>query len=106
MELPLVLSQYFSAVNAQDIAATAECFAPEAVVHDEGEDLQGIDAVTGWIESTTEKYRVTHQVQKFEERNGESIVTSLVSGTFDGSPIELDFHFTINQGKITRLRVE
>jgi hypothetical protein len=46
------------------------------------------------------------QVHHFCENihNG-SIVTAQVAGTFDGSPIQLRFHFTINGDKIAALTI-
>jgi len=37
------------------------------------------------------------------EQNNEMIVT--VTGTFDGSPIQFHYHFTISGNKIAALRV-
>jgi hypothetical protein len=39
-------------------------------------------------------------------KDGEVVLTAEISGTFDGSPIELDFHFTIETDKIACRLVE
>ena len=103
--LPDAIDEYFRAKNAHDTAAIAACFADDAVVHDEGEELRGRTAITKWIEETTAKYKVAVEILKAEEQGREVVVTGLVSGTFDGSPIELQFCFTMVAGKIVGLAV-
>ena len=105
IKLPTVLETYFRAKNAHDIVAMAACFAGDAVVHDEGEELRGSAAIEGWIKSTTEKYRVTAKPVKLDEDNGETIVTALIAGNFDGSPIALRFCFTLEGEKIKSLAI-
>ena len=104
--IPPVIESYFRAKNAHDIAAIAACFHPEAVVQDEGKELRGLDAIRGWVEETTRKYAVTAEITDTREQGGKTIVTALVSGNFDGSPISLDFHFGLREGKISALSVE
>lgn len=103
--LPDAIAAYFQAKNAHDTTAMAACFTDDAVVHDEGEELRGREAITKWIEETTAKYKVAVEVLKVEEQGGEVVVTALISGTFDGSPVELQFCFTMGAGKIVGLAV-
>ncbi len=105
IQLPAVIEEYYQAKNRHDTAAMLACFAEEAVVHDEGEELHGTDAIAGWIEKTTSKYRVTVEPTGAKEQNGETIVTSQVSGNFDGSPIELHYHFVVDNDKIASLAI-
>ena len=105
VSLPDVIDAYFQAKNAHDTATMSACFADDAVVHDEGEKLRGREAITKWIEETTAKYRVAVEVLKAEEQGEEVVVTGLVSGTFEGSPIELQFCFMMDEGKIIELAV-
>ena len=39
------------------------------------------------------------------EKSGETVVTAIISGDFDGSPVPLDFHFTLNEDKIKLLNI-
>jgi ketosteroid isomerase-like protein len=43
--LPDILHRYFAAQNAHDIEALVACFAPDAVVRDEGKDIIGTQAI-------------------------------------------------------------
>ncbi len=103
IQLPTIIEEYYQAKNQHDTASMLACFAESAVVHDEGEELRGTDAIAGWIEETTSKYRVTVEAAGLKEENGETVVTALVSGNFDGSPIELHYHFVVENDKIASL---
>ncbi len=76
------------------------CFSDTATVHDEGEALHGKKAIEGWIVKTIEKYTFQFKPESVQSNDAEFVVTMNVSGTFDGSPITLDYHFVIVSGKI------
>jgi hypothetical protein len=57
--LPDILHRYFAAQNAHDIEAMVACFAPDAVVQDEGKDITGTQAIRAWKIETGAKYRIT-----------------------------------------------
>ena len=103
--LPDIIAAYFRAKNAHDIAAMSACFAENAIVHDEEQELRGIAAIENWMVSTTAKYQDTVDITHFDIQNGETIVTGQVSGNFPGSPIELQFHFILEGNKIVNLKI-
>jgi hypothetical protein len=105
LDLPTPVSNYFKAVNAQDVTAVLSAFADEASVRDEGQDMIGRAAIREWIEDTTRKYRVTLTPIGLSQADERTIVTARVSGTFPGSPIELRYHFTITGDKIARIEI-
>jgi len=39
------------------------------------------------------------------EKNGDTVVTATISGNFDGSPVTLDFYFTMKNQKIATLKI-
>ena len=55
--VPEPIAAYFRAQNAHDVDGMLLAFAPQARVHDEGQDLTGTAAIRAWIEDTTRKYR-------------------------------------------------
>jgi len=103
--LPEPLSEYFKASNAHDTDALVACFDADATVHDEGKDIHGLDAIRAWNEENVRKYQVKIDPTDFKEADGRTIVTAQVAGTFDGSPIELDFSFKISNAKIEALEI-
>jgi hypothetical protein len=51
------------------------------------------------------EYQATLDVTEVTQARDETVVTAQVAGTFDGSPIQLRFHFTINGDKIAALTI-
>jgi ketosteroid isomerase-like protein len=101
-----VIKTYVDASNAHDVQSIVSCFSENAVVRDEGETLHGRNAIEDWITRTIEKYKFQFKPVAFRENNAEVVVAIEVSGTFDGSPITLDYHFTIEGDKILSLTID
>jgi ketosteroid isomerase-like protein len=104
-KLPKIIEAYIEAKNAHDASATLACFSEHAVVHDEAKDLHGKPRIRKWIEETIRKYKDHLRPIRSIEENGVLVLTAEVSGTFDGSPIQLDFHFTVERDKIAALSI-
>jgi ketosteroid isomerase-like protein len=104
-KLPRVLADYFAATNAHDVDAMSSAFAEDATVHDEGRDHRGLAAIRAWMKETIEKY--DYKLEPIESsRNGSSAVV-LVSlrGKFPGSPITLQYAFTLSGERVARLEI-
>jgi len=106
IKLPRIINDYVDASNAHDVKSVVACFAENAVVRDEGQALHGRKAIEDWITRTIEKYKFQFKPATFREDNAEVVVAIEVSGTFDGSPITLDYHFTIEGDRILSLRID
>ncbi|MDF2635381.1 MAG: hypothetical protein K0R78_2255 [Pelosinus sp.] len=105
IRLPQLILNFVQGKNDHNSDAVIACFADDAIVHDEGQEICGSAAIKKWIDTSIEKYQVTLDATKLVVQDNETVLTAQVSGTFDGSPIPLDFHFTINDGKITMLNI-
>jgi len=106
IELPRVIQRYVEASNAHDVSSTVACFAPDGVVRDEGQTLRGKEAIGDWIATTIAKYRFHFTPLHLETGNAEIVVTIEVSGTFDGSPVTLDYHFMVKHDQISSLTID
>lgn len=104
-QLPHLISAFVRANNEHNCDAILACFSKDALVQDEGNDIQGIDAIQKWLKESIENYQFTLEVLHLSENENETVLTAQVSGTFDGSPIPLDYHFTIHDEKIVRLSI-
>lgn len=102
---PPVISEYVAAVNARQLDAAVACFAADALVHDESHDRVGSEAIREWIEETTKKYQHQTEILRTEMQDGKTVATGRVSGNFPGSPVELEYTFTVSAGKITHLSI-
>jgi hypothetical protein len=80
-------------------------FAEGAAVKDEGQERRGLLAIRKWMEESNAKYSVTGAIVNAAEMAANTTVTGRVSGNFPGSPVELRFIFSLDQGKITRLEI-
>jgi len=103
--LPKAIAAYIAGSNAHNADGAALPFTDDAVVRDEGHDRKGIDAIRAWKAETTKKYRPTVEVLGVQERGGKTVVRGKVSGDFPGSPIELNYAFTLAGEKIARLEI-
>lgn len=105
LELPAPVAAYWMAANAGDCATAAAQFAENAVVHDEGRSHRTPSAIAAWIGETTRKYRPVVEPLRSEAAGHVHRIAARVSGNFPGSPLELDYAFTVTNGKIARLEI-
>lgn len=103
--MPEAIRGYWAGANAGDAEAASGWFAPEAVVRDEGGRYEGREEIRGWIANTTEKYGPVVEPLGVEVAGEEYRVRGRVTGSFPGSPVELDFAFTVRGERIVDLEV-
>jgi ketosteroid isomerase-like protein len=106
VKLPSPIQHYIDASNAHDVKSILECFTDAAMVRDENATHRGKIDIERWITTTIEKYKFQFKPLSSQERGNETIVSVEVSGTFPGSPISLDYHFTIADDKIACLTID
>ena len=106
MNLPPIIQSYIDASNAHDVKSILGCFADDAVVRDEKATHRGKIDIQCWAIETIEKYKFQFKPLSAAERDGETVVSVEVSGTFPGSPITLDYHFAIANDKIASLIID
>ncbi|MCL6697575.1 nuclear transport factor 2 family protein [Sphingomonas sp. NSE70-1] len=104
-ELQPPVSTYFEASNAHDAEAVASLFTPDGWVHDERQDHRGTEAIRGWAEETFRQYAMVQTPGQARAEGSNTVVTAEVSGTFPGSPIELDFRFMVEGERIRELKI-
>ena len=83
----------------------AQCFTESAVVRDEGKTIEGLAAIKKWMVETKQKYQHTIQPLGTVQKDGRTVVTNRLTGNFPGSPIELEFVFTLDRDKIAALEI-
>jgi ketosteroid isomerase-like protein len=106
IKLPPIIQKYVAVSNQHDVKSILACFSDDAVVRDEGKEFRGKEMIEGWIVKTIEKYKFQFKPVSIKDDNAGVVVTVGVSGTFDGSPITLDYHFTIEGDKILSLTID
>jgi hypothetical protein len=106
LDLPKPIATYLAAVDAKDEDKLALCFAEDAVVHDEGRQYRGRDAIKSWNRETQRKYKYTLEALDASVTDESVRVRAKVSGSFPGSPVELDYLFTLSNDTIVSLEIE
>ena len=99
------IAAYIDASNGRNAEALIACFTPEAIVVDEGHTYHGTAEIREWLARTVAAYAFTLEATQAAEQGSETVVTCHVSGTFDGSPIQVPFHFTLEGDKIAALTI-
>jgi hypothetical protein len=105
IQLPVPIDRYVQIANSGTPEAAPECFAPDAIVHDEGRTYEGVAAIKNWMAVTKEKYGHTVAPLELAERGGQSVLKARLSGNFPGSPITVNFSFVLADGKIHALQI-
>lgn len=105
IQLAQPLDNYFDLSNGMDTGRVNDCFTPSATVHDEGGTYQGLAAIESWLKETREKYQFSSKPISIAKKGLQEIVVAEVSGNFPGSPIQLNYAFVLNGGKIQSLEI-
>ena len=103
--LPEPVINYLAAVKAKDTGMLALCFTDDALVHDEGRDYRGLDAIRAWNKETQTKYK--YVIEPLDaSMSGDTVkLRARLTGDFPGSPVDLDFTFMLANDKITSLEI-
>jgi hypothetical protein len=105
MHLPPAIDLYVKAENADDVESLLECFAPDAIVRDEGRTYEGLAAIKEWKAETRKKYQHTVEPLALARESDKTILTNRLTGKFPGSPIEVRFVFGLEGDKIASLEI-
>jgi hypothetical protein len=105
LQLPVPIERYVQIANSDTPEAVPECFAPDAIVRDEGQSYEGVAAIRNWMAATKKKYGHTITPLELAERDGESVLKARLAGSFPGSPITVNFNFVLAGGKIRLLAI-
>src|SRR3981081_1677917 len=105
MHLPPAIHLYVKAENAGEVESLWKCFAPDAIVRDEGRTYEGLAAIKRWKAETRKKYQHTVKALAVAREGDKTIVTNQLTGNFPGSPIEVRFVFGLEGDKIASLEI-
>jgi ketosteroid isomerase-like protein len=105
MKLPSVIAALVKAQNNFDSVAYANCFSETAVVVDEGNTYKGRTEIQHWKAEGNQKYKPVMKPVEYTDTGIISILSAEVSGSFDGSPVVLRYHFELVDGLIQSLKI-
>jgi hypothetical protein len=104
--LPLPVAAYLAADKDKDPDLLSGCFTDDALVHDEGRDYRGKAEIKAWKQGSLKKYQYVVEPLSAAADGDDVRVRARVTGTFPGSPVELDYTFTLANDKIARLEID
>ena len=105
VSMPSALASYFAAEDAADTDVLERCFAPDAVVRDEGRVVQGLKAIKAWKVAARAQYRYRVTPQRASTVGATTTVFARVTGSFAGSPVDLTYTFELANEKIASLEI-
>lgn len=105
LDLPEPVAAYLAADQAKDPDLLATCFAADAWVHDEAHDYYGVDAIIDWKRDADTKYQYAVEPLATSVHESTFVLHARLTGTFPGSPVEVDYFFAIAGDKITELEI-
>jgi len=105
IELPPVIAGFFHASNTREFGDFLSLFTPDAHVNDEENDHRGAE-IAAWIDRATAEAKPTAEVTDITTDGERFVITAEVSGNFPGSPVQLRYHFTLRDNKITALLIK
>jgi hypothetical protein len=105
LNVPPVVAEYLSAERVKDASRLSLCFAENGVVHDEGRDRCGRQAIQQWKEEVDAKYRYVSEPLAASVHEDTVTVRARLTGDFPGSPVEVSQVFTVDGGKIVSLEI-
>ncbi|MFC4943937.1 nuclear transport factor 2 family protein [Pseudonocardia sp. GCM10023141] len=104
-ELPVPVTTYLTTPKSEVGPLLDTLFAPDAVVHDEGRNHVGIDAIRAWTDAVVAAFTFTRTVTGSAVVGDATVVDTRLEGDFPGSPVDLHHHFTVSGGRISALTI-
>ncbi|MFS4471541.1 nuclear transport factor 2 family protein [Chryseobacterium sp. T20] len=105
MNLPNILQEFLKAQELFDSISFADCFSEQASVFDEGKIYTGKEEIRQWNEKSNNEYKTLFEVKDFSMKDNTTVVRINIFGSFDGSPVMLNFHFRMKDNLITALAI-
>jgi hypothetical protein len=105
--IPAAIAEHIRAVNAFDVEAIVQTFAPDALVNDNRREILGTEAIRRWVAKELVGDQVTMEIREVLDHHGITIVRARYDGLFDKSKLPpeliLSNYFSIRDGRITTL---
>lgn len=105
LELPEPIARYLQEENGDRVDGVEHVFTADAEVRDEGRVIHGWEAIRVWKSAAKARYRYRVEPLSAERQGDVFHLRVRVSGTFPGSPVELDYTVTLAGDRIAALEI-
>ena len=103
---PEVIDRYVAAQAARDWDALVALFTPDAVVVDEGRSWDGATQIRSWREGVAAAYEYTTELTSVDHTStGRYVAHVRLEGNFPGGIVDLEYEFTVDGDRISRLEI-
>jgi ketosteroid isomerase-like protein len=105
-DLPAVVHSYLTAHDARDVDTALAALTDDAVVVDEGHAHRGKEAIATWMRRSASEYTYTSRLTGARKDDAAHwVATHHLEGDFPGGAVDLDFRFTLRDGKVGALTI-
>jgi ketosteroid isomerase-like protein len=106
-QLPELISRYLVAREARDLDTAVDCFTEDATVVDEGNTYSGPQQIRDWLATSASEFTYTIELTGARRIDDQHYVAiQHFEGNFPGGVVDLQFRFTLRDGRISRLTIE
>lgn len=108
-DLPPLIEAFIRATNKHETDEILATLAADAVISDERQSYRGIKAIKNWSDEKYIGAKVTLETIGALNRDGTTVVTVKVDGSFDKTglpdPFLMDYQFTVNDSRIAAINI-
>ncbi|WP_224996869.1 nuclear transport factor 2 family protein [Cesiribacter sp. SM1] len=105
LNLPNEVSDLVKAQVSHNSTAFANCFSETAIVFDEDKTHKGKVEIQHWIDKANKRFSTMMKPLEYTHREPAGILLAEVSGTFEESPLIMNFIFVFRDEKIQSLKI-
>jgi hypothetical protein len=106
-QLPESISRYLVAHEARDLDTAVGCYTEDATVIDEGNTYRGPQQIRDWLATAASEYTYTIELTGARRIDDQRYVAvHHLVGNFPGGVADLQFKFTLCEGRISQLTIE
>jgi ketosteroid isomerase-like protein len=106
-QLPALISDYLVAHRARDLGTAVGYYTQDAVVVDEGRTFRGPQEIRDWLATAASEFTYTVELTSARRVDDEHYVAvHHLEGDFPGGVADLQFKFTLRDGRISALAIE
>jgi hypothetical protein len=104
--LPAIIDTYLTAHHKDEVDTAVAAFADDATVTDEGTTRRGLAEIRDWITNAASEYTYTSELTGTRRIDDDHwIATHHLEGNFPGGVVDLNYDFTLRDGKIAHLTI-
>jgi ketosteroid isomerase-like protein len=105
-QLPDLITRYLVAHRARDLDAAVACYTEDATVVDEGRTYSGPRQIRDWLDTSASEYTYTIELIGARRIDDDQYVAiHHLEGSFPGGVVDLNFAFTLRDGRIAQLTI-